>query len=116
MHLTLKCTFSLYYSSKEFQMSTMKNTGQPCRNLRVTRNTLHSPNFIALSSLKVVIGLYNANQDICEELFSEGRRSLTVLEYMLQNKAECAFKLLEEKSDEIVSPEYKKEAIAWIND
>ncbi|MBC8552837.1 MAG: AAA family ATPase [Candidatus Brocadiales bacterium] len=62
------------------------------------------------------VSLYNANQDICEELFSKGRRSLTVLEYMLQNKAECAFKLLEEKGDETVSPEYIKEAIAWIND
>lgn len=60
------------------------------------------------------VSLYNSNQAICDELFGVGRRTLTELEYMLQNKAECAYKLLEEKGDEVVTPEYIKDAIAWI--
>jgi putative ATP-dependent endonuclease of the OLD family len=60
------------------------------------------------------VSLFNSNQDICNDLFSEGRKTLTVLEYMLQNKAECAFYILVEKGNEVVAPDYIKNAIEWI--
>ena len=61
------------------------------------------------------VAMYAANTDICEELFSTGRRSLTVLEYMLGNKSEAAFELLEKKEGELVVPDYIAEAIIWIS-
>lgn len=62
------------------------------------------------------IAIYQDNKEICDELFSAGRRTLSVQEYMLKNKADVAFKLLDEKSNEIIPPEYIKEAIEWINE
>lgn len=61
------------------------------------------------------ICLYNNNQAICDELFSKRRRSLTVLQYMLKNKTEVAFQLLDQKKDLIVPPTYIKDAIEWIS-
>ena len=60
------------------------------------------------------ICIYQDNKDICDELFSEGRKTLTVLDFMLKNKAEAAFDLLEKYGNELVVPEYIKEAIQWI--
>ena len=60
--------------------------------------------------------MYHNNKKICEELFSEGRTSLTVLDYMLKNKAEAAFQLLTKKKDELSVPEYIKKAIEWISE
>lgn len=59
--------------------------------------------------------IYQDNTAICDAIFGPGRTKLSVLEYMLQNKAECAFKLLEEKADELIIPEYIQKAIAWIS-
>ncbi len=58
--------------------------------------------------------IYQDNTEICEELFSEGRRTLSVQEYMLANKTEAAFELLLKKQGQISIPEYIKEAIEWI--
>jgi predicted ATP-dependent endonuclease of OLD family len=60
------------------------------------------------------ICLYNQNKDICDALFSEGRKTLSVLDYMLGNKTEVAFQLLDKKADELVAPGYIKKAIEWI--
>lgn len=60
------------------------------------------------------ICIYQDNKAICDELFTEGRRKLTVLDYMLKNKAEVAFELLDRKGKDLVIPEYIKEAILWI--
>jgi putative ATP-dependent endonuclease of the OLD family len=60
------------------------------------------------------VSMFNANQEICNEIFGEGRKSLTVLEYMLQNKAECAYRILVEKGELVNTPEYIKNAIEWI--
>ena len=62
------------------------------------------------------ISLYNVNKTICDTLFSEGRRTLTVQQYMLKNKAEVAFQLLDKKSDVLVVPQYIKDAIEWISE
>lgn len=62
------------------------------------------------------VAIYQDNTEICDELFSAGRRTLTVQDYMLKNKADVAFELLDKKSSEITTPEYIKEAIEWINE
>ena len=62
------------------------------------------------------ICMFQDNTAICNELFSEGRRSLTVQDYMLKNKADVAFELLDKKATEINVPQYIKEAIEWIKE
>jgi predicted ATP-dependent endonuclease of OLD family len=59
------------------------------------------------------ISIYSDNKDICQKLFSSPRRSLSVQDYMLKNKTDAAFALLE-STDTINVPEYIKEAIEWI--
>ncbi|MFT7381464.1 MAG: putative ATP-dependent endonuclease of OLD family [Roseivirga sp.] len=61
------------------------------------------------------VSLYQDNKAICDAMFGPGRTTLTVLEYMLQNKAECALRLLEEKAEELVIPKYIQKAIVWIS-
>lgn len=60
------------------------------------------------------ISIYNTNQSICDELFLPGRKTLSVQQFMLDNKADCAFELLDKKTDSITTPDYIKEAIEWI--
>lgn len=62
------------------------------------------------------VAIYQDNTHICEELFSVGRRTLSVQDYMLKNKADVAFELLDKKADEIMTPVYIKEAIEWISE
>jgi putative ATP-dependent endonuclease of OLD family len=58
--------------------------------------------------------MYQDNKAICDGEFAAGRRKLTVEEYMLKNKTDAAFYLLENKSGQLVAPEYIQQAIAWI--
>lgn len=60
--------------------------------------------------------MYELNKKPCDELFLAGRTTLTVEEYMLKNKADVAFKLLDKKSDDLVTPKYIQEAIEWIRE
>ena len=60
------------------------------------------------------ICLYADNGEICDELFGQQRRTLSVQEYMLKNKAEAAFLLLQSKANELSAPPYILEAINWI--
>jgi len=62
------------------------------------------------------ICLYQDNTEICDKLFTEERRSLSVQEYMIQNKAEVAFEILDKKADCLVTPQYIKDAIQWIKE
>ena len=62
------------------------------------------------------ICLYKDNQTICDSLFAASRKTLTVQEYMLKNKADCAFSILEQKANEITVPQYIKSAIQWIKE
>lgn len=62
------------------------------------------------------VSVYSINQKICDDLFSSGRKTLTPLEYMLKNKAEAAFQLLDKKSSELNVPLYIKGAIEWIRE
>lgn len=61
------------------------------------------------------ISIFESNRAICNELFAEGRRTLTVQEYMLNNKTEAAFQLLNQKASELTVPTYIQEALVWIN-
>lgn len=58
--------------------------------------------------------IYLDNKAICDGLFAADRRKLTVEEYMLKNKADAAFQLLENKGAELVAPEYIRQAVSWI--
>ena len=50
------------------------------------------------------ICLYADNRAICDELFGRQRKTLSVQEYMLKNKAEAAFLLLQSKANELSPP------------
>lgn len=60
------------------------------------------------------ICLYQDNTKSCDDLFGAGRRSLSVQDYMLGNKTEAAFQLLEKHGNTLTTPAYIKEAIEWI--
>jgi len=60
------------------------------------------------------ICLYEDNKMICNELLEKDRRTLSVQEYMLKNKAEAAFTLLQNKANDLVTPKYILDAIEWI--
>jgi len=60
--------------------------------------------------------MYEVNKAVCDELFAPGRRTLSVLEYMIGNKSETAYELLDKKADALVVPGYIAEAITWINE
>ena len=60
--------------------------------------------------------MYLDNKVVCDDLFSRGGIKLSPQDYMLNNKTTSAFKLLDEKADEIVVPPYIRGAIEWINE
>lgn len=67
--------------------------------------------------------IYDANREICDELFTKKLRKkkgseekTTVCEYMLNNKANSAFEILDKKENEVVSPDYITRAFKWINE
>jgi putative ATP-dependent endonuclease of OLD family len=58
--------------------------------------------------------IYEDNKKICDGQFLASRKTLTVQEYMLKNKTDAAFQLLEKKGAELAVPQYIQEAVAWI--
>jgi putative ATP-dependent endonuclease of OLD family len=58
--------------------------------------------------------MYEDNKDICDGQFLAARKTLTVQGYMLKNKTDAAFQLLEKKGAELVPPKYIQEAVGWI--
>jgi len=58
--------------------------------------------------------MYQDNQEACEELFAAGRKTLSVEDYMLKNKTDAAFQLLEKKGVTLAAPGYIQQAVAWI--
>ncbi|QCR38649.1 ATP-dependent endonuclease [Nissabacter sp. SGAir0207] len=61
------------------------------------------------------ISLYEDNTLLCDAIFGSPQRRLTVQKYMLSNKTEAAFRLLQEHGDELSVPAYVCEAIEWIS-
>ena len=62
------------------------------------------------------ICIYQDNQTICDELFLPGRKTLTVQNFMIANKAEVAYTLLDKKGSQIISPQYITDALKWIKE
>lgn len=60
------------------------------------------------------ICLYEDNKAVCDGMFESARKTLSVKDYMLNNKAEAAFLLLLNKEEELLPPKYIAEAIKWI--
>jgi putative ATP-dependent endonuclease of OLD family len=60
------------------------------------------------------ICVYQDNQTICDGLFGAKRKTLSVQDFMIGNKADVAFELLNQKTNEITAPKYIEEAIKWI--
>jgi len=60
--------------------------------------------------------MYQDNKITCDDLFSGGGIKKQPLEFMLGNKAEAAFRLVDQHAEELVIPSYIKQAIAWINE
>lgn len=60
------------------------------------------------------ICMYADNIAACDELFGPGRKTLPVQDYMLKNKADAAFELLDKKEADLVTPQYIQEAIKWV--
>lgn len=59
------------------------------------------------------ICLYQDNADLCNALFFRGTRwTLTVQDYMLANKAEAAFQLLQLHTEELTVPDYIQVVLA----
>lgn len=59
------------------------------------------------------ICFYQDNKAICDEILGE-RKTLTVQEYMLKNKTDTAFSLLDNCAGKLESPQYIKDAVLWI--
>jgi putative ATP-dependent endonuclease of the OLD family len=62
------------------------------------------------------ICVYQTNTALCEDLFRTGRRTLSVQDFMLANKTEVAYKLLDEKANVVAAPQYIKNSIEWIRE
>jgi len=60
--------------------------------------------------------MYETNKASCDDQFTNGHIKLSPQDYMLKNKAEAAFRLLDKKSDILVAPEYIRDAIGWISE
>jgi putative ATP-dependent endonuclease of OLD family len=60
------------------------------------------------------ISMFNTNTEICNDLFLPARKTRKVQDFMLDEKADCAFELLDKKSEDIKVPAYIKEAIEWL--
>lgn len=58
---------------------------------------------------------YEVNKDICDDLFGKGRRKKSVLEYMLDEKTDVAFEVLDRAADKVATPGYIENAINWIS-
>lgn len=59
------------------------------------------------------VALYQDNQTVCDKLFLEQRRTLSVQDYMLGNKTEAALALLETE-EALHAPDYIARAVKWI--
>lgn len=61
------------------------------------------------------ICVYQDNEEVCDALFKEGRKTLTVQEFMLKNKSRAAFELARDAADKVQPPQYVGDAIVWLN-
>jgi putative ATP-dependent endonuclease of OLD family len=62
------------------------------------------------------ICIYQDNKKLCDDEFTAGRIKLTVQEFMLKNKTDVAFTLLEKHGVKLIPPAYIKKAVEWIRE
>ena len=63
------------------------------------------------------VSFYKSNTTFCDNLFSAGRRTLTVQEYMINNKTDAAFEVLKAyDNDSVTVPSYISDALKWISE
>lgn len=62
------------------------------------------------------ICLFEQNKEFCNTLFKDARRTLSVQDYMLKNKADAAFHMLERQSANLSVPAYVRRALWWIKE
>lgn len=60
--------------------------------------------------------IYQDNKKLCDDFFKEGRRKLSVEEYMISNKTDCSLKILESGIKRLVTPNYIEKAFTWIRE
>lgn len=60
--------------------------------------------------------MYQDNKKVCDGLFSGGNIKKEPLEFMLDNKAESALRIVDKHSEDLKVPNYIKQAIGWINE
>jgi putative ATP-dependent endonuclease of the OLD family len=61
------------------------------------------------------ICIYRENVELCDELFTTPKRKLSIQDYMLSNKTEAAFELVNSsKVLDMTIPKYIQEAVNWI--
>lgn len=60
------------------------------------------------------ICIYVDNQAVCDELFNSPGRRLSIQQYMLKNKTESAFELLDKRAGRLQTPDYIRQAIEWL--
>lgn len=60
--------------------------------------------------------MYQDNQAACDNLFSGGNIQKAPLDFMLDNKSESAFRLVDNYKEDLEIPSYIKQAVAWINE
>lgn len=60
--------------------------------------------------------LYGNNEEICNNLFGEKLRTRSVEQFMLANKAECAYQIALAEPNDFVVPDYINDALQWIKD
>lgn len=58
--------------------------------------------------------IYQDNKVVCDDEFAPGRKTLSVQDYMLKNKTDAAFFLLDKHADDLVAPAYVQQAVEWI--
>lgn len=58
--------------------------------------------------------VYVENAKLCEAEFGKARKTLSVQDYMLNNKTDAAFHLLDKRASDLAVPGYIQEAVAWI--
>lgn len=79
-------------------------TSDDCKVFFETDNTLRT----------FEIAMYQSNKDIYDATFKDKRKTLSVQDYILSNKAESAFIFLELAGEEFTIPKYIQDAIQWI--
>lgn len=57
---------------------------------------------------------YQDNTEVCDALFEAGRRTISVQNFMISNKADVAFELLDKRAADLNAPKYIQEAIEWV--